>query len=478
MRPEISFLSTEEQERMHKAALWLLENIGMQFPSSDAIDVLRKAGAKVEEESVVKIPKEMVAEAITKAPKCGEVILYGQEPKDDIQFGKDPPVLCSMKSATHVLDLETRERRLCTIQDVVNIVRLMDALDNVDINAPTATPQDVSHATADWYAFATTLKNTSKPIFGPGTGAQCVRDVVKMASVAAGGEENFRKRPFVCFTILTRPPFQIDRLSLEALMELSRQKLPTFLSSGPILGMTSPVTIAGTVAQVHAEILGCLTLSQLVGPGTPILYASFARGMDMKTVNVAMSSPEFAILRGAIGQMGRYLGLPISMPAMLRDCKILDAQAGFETGTVGLTAVLAADMIVGLQYDMDTLVDLADIVFCNEAMGALKRIARGFTVDDNSLAIDIIKEIGHGGSFLSSRHTLTNFKGELWMPHLLERRAWSQWEKDGKKDIEQRSREKAKEILASHQPRRLDPELESEIDRIVREAQVNYAQSI
>jgi trimethylamine--corrinoid protein Co-methyltransferase len=236
--------------------------------------------------------------------------------------------------------------------------------------------------------------------------------------------------------------------------------------------MTSPVTIAGTVAQVHAEVLACLTLSQLVGPGTPILYASFARGMDMKTVSVTMSSPEFAILRGATSQMGCYIGLPVSMPAMLRDCKILDAQAGFETGIVGLIAVLAADMIVGMQYDMDTLVDLADIVFCDEAMGALKRIARGFTVDENSLALDIIQNIGHGGSFLSSRHTLANFKSELWTPRLTERRSWSQWERDGSKDMEQRCRERAREILASHKPRRLDPEQESEIDRITHEAQV------
>lgn len=478
MIPEINFLSLKEQERIHNAALCLLEDFGMQFPSIDAVDVMRKAGARVEATNIVKIPRELVIDAVSKTPKRSEFVLYGQEPKYDIRFGQQTPVLCSMKSATHVIDLETKERRLCTVQDVIKIVRLIDALEDISINAPTATPQDVPRGTADWYAFAATLKNTTKPIFGPATGAQCVRDVVKMASVAVEGEDNFKKRPFVCFTILTRPPFQIDRLSLEALMELSRQRLPIFISSGPILGMTSPVTIAGTVVQVHAEILGCLTLSQLVGQGTPIIYASFARSMDMRTVNVAMSSPEFAILRGAIGQMGRFLGLPVGMPAMLRDCKLLDAQAGFETGTVGLVAILAADMIVGMQYDMDTLVDFADIVFCNEAMGALKRIAKGFSEDDNSLALEVIKAVGHGGSFLNSNHTLRNYKTELWVPELIERRAWAQWEQDGKKDIEQRAREKAKKILASRYPRRLAPELEYQIDCISREAQVDYAKSI
>jgi trimethylamine--corrinoid protein Co-methyltransferase len=475
---QLRFLSSGEQERLHQAALWLLANVGMQFPSQEAVDLLRKAGAKIESKNIARIPREMVDHAVETAPKRDGFVLCGRDKKYDIRFGTDTPVLCSMKSATHVIDLETGERRPCTNRDVAEMVRLMDALDNVSINAPTATPQDVQHDTADWYAFASTLKNTTKPIFGPGTGAECVKDVVKMASLSVGGEDNFSERPFICFSILTRPPFQIDRLSLEAFIELSRRHLPVVLSSGPIMGMTSPVTIAGTVAQVHAEILACLVLSQLVRPGAPVIYTSFARSMDMKTVNVAMSSPEFAILKGALGQMGRYLGLPVCMPAFLRDGKVLDAQAGFETGTVGLVSALASDIIIGLQYDMDTLVDFADLVFSDEAMGALKRIARGFSVDEDKLGLDVITEVGHGGSFLNSKHTLTHFKGELWMPSLMERRSWAQWEKDGKKTTEQRARERAKEILARHQPERLAPGVEAEIDRIVQHATVDYSGEI
>jgi trimethylamine--corrinoid protein Co-methyltransferase len=242
--------------------------------------------------------------------------------------------------------------------------------------------------------------------------------------------------------------------------------------------MTCPVTIAGTLAQVHAEFLACLVLSQLVRPGTPVMYCCFARGFDMKTVNVSMSSPEFAILRGAAAQMAHYIGLPARTAGLLRDAKVLDAQSGFESGSVGVAAVLAADVIDGLQYDMDTLVDFADLVFNNEAIGALKRIARGFLIDDNTLALNVIGEVGHGGSFLNHKHTRQNFRKELWMPSLMERRSWAQWQKDGAKDAEQRSREKAREILATHQPTRLAPEAEEEIDRIVAQATIDYAKSI
>ena len=476
MLPQISFLSPEEQEHIHQAALWLLSNVGMRFPSSEALEIMRKAGAKIEDENIVKIPAELVTYAMEKAPKREGFVLYGREEKHDIHFGVDTPVLGSMRSATHVLDLETRERRPCTNKDVADMVRLMDALENTHIPAPTALPQDVPKDTADWYALATTLKNTSKPIMATAAGAGFVKDTVRMGSLIVGSEQKYRERPFIFFTILTFCPFQIDRLSLEAMVESSRQNIPVAVSSGPILGLTSTVTIAGALAQIHSEILACLVLTQLVRAGAPFIYTSFARSFDMKTVNIAMSSPEYAILKGALGQMGRYLDLPVRMPAFLRDAKILDGQAGFETAMVGLVSALASDILDGLQYDMDTLVDLADLVFSDEAMGALKRIARGFTIDENSMPLELMKEVGYGGSFLSSRHTVQNFRKEIWTPRLMERRDWEQWEKDGKKDIEQRSRERAKEILSSHKPTPISPEIEAKIDQIVLEAKIDYAQ--
>jgi trimethylamine--corrinoid protein Co-methyltransferase len=470
MIPAVRFLSPEEEELVHQKALWLLANTGFQMLLPEAVDIMRKAGTKVDNENIVKIPPDLVAYAVENSPKRDGFILYGREERYDVHFGKDTPVLCSMRNATHVLDMKTGERRPCTVRDVADMVRLMDALDNISANAPTANPQDVPRQVAEWYALAATLKNTSKPVCGPSAGGRCVRDTIKMASLAAGSEERFRNRPFVYLSILARPPLQMSRLSLEALIEASRQALPVRLSSGPILGVTCPVTLAGALTQSHAEVLAGLVLSQVVRPGAPVIYGNTARGMDMKTGCVAMSSPEFVILKGAAGQMGRYLGLPVCLPALLRDAKIMDAQAGFETGVVGLVSTLSADMVRGMQYDMDTLVDFADFVFSNEAMGALKRIARGSVIQESTLALDVIAGIGHGGSFLNSKHTLKHFREELWMPRLFERRDWAHWEKGGRKDIEQRAREKAKEILSTHQPSRVDHEVESAIDRIVREA--------
>ncbi len=480
MQPQISFLSREEQERIHEAALWILSDIGIQMPSQEAVQIMQNAGARIEGKNVVKIPPELVKCALETVPKREKFVLYGREEKYDVHFATDTPVLAPMQEATRVIDLETGEYRPATDRDLADLARLMEALDNVAYAGSLVTPQDVPKETSEWYALATLLKNTSKNIYTATPGAGFIRDAVKMASLAAGGEDKFRSRPFVSFNILMRAPLQISRPEVESLIEVSRQRLPVFLTSGAIAGATAPVTMVGAIAQNHAEVMSALVLSQAVGPGTPTMYSCSLRSMDMSTANVAMASPESAILRGAQSQMARYLGLPLRAKGFLRDAKVLDAQAGFESAMVGLVTTLSADVIEGLQYEMDVLVDFADLVFVNEAFSALKRIARGFAADSETLtsALDALKEVGHGGSFIGSKHTLKNFRSELWRPQIFDRWPWSAWEKGGRKGAEQRAREKAREILASYQPNRLSPEVERKIDQVAREAKIDLTKSI
>jgi trimethylamine--corrinoid protein Co-methyltransferase len=233
------------------------------------------------------------------------------------------------------------------------------------------------------------------------------------------------------------------------------------------------VTIAGTVAQAHAEILGCIVLSQLVNPGAPVIYTSFARGMDMKSGNVSMACPEFGILKVALAQMGRYLNLPVRMPAMLRDSKRLDAQAGFETGMIATVTGLIADLMDGMQLDMDLVVDFPDLVFCDDCMSGIQRMARELVVDEAALALETIKDVGPGGTFLSHPHTYANFRRELWIPKLLERRNWDSWEKDGGLDIVEVAEKKVLDMLAEKHDTLLSVEMENQIDAVVRKAETS-----
>ena len=470
MKPVIQYLSEEEIRQLHAYAIRLLEEVGMRMPLEEAQELLAGAGAKIMDDNVVRIPEKMVRSALETVAKRDDVVLYGRDKKHDVTFKTHDPALSCMTMAVNVIDPHTREKRPATNDDLAVLTRIADRLPNIRVNGGLVTPQEVPGDYNDWYTWATTIKNTSKHITGGMLGARCVRDAAKMGAAALGGEELFRQRPFISGWVLTLPPFGIDSESLDSLMEMSRWNIPAVLSSGPILGTSSPVTIAGTVAQAHAEILAGIVVSQLVNPGAPIIYTSFARGIDMKTGNVSMACPEFGILKVCMAQMGRYLDMPVRMPALLRDAKKLDAQAGFETGMIGSVTGLAADIMDSMQLDMDLVVDYADLAFCNECMAGIKRLAREVVLSDETIALDVMKEVGPGGNFLAHSHTFRHFRNELWMPELLERRNWETWEKEGARDIFTVSEEKILSMLDLEPEQPLSPEAEAMIDKIVEEA--------
>ena len=471
MKPVIQFLSDPEVRRLHEQSLTVLEEIGMRFPHQEAIDLMSQNGAEILADNVVRIPKRLVDSAIESVPKRKEVTLFGRDPKHDVTFEAHEPALACMTMAVNVIDPHTRRKRPATNGDLAALTRIADQLDSIRVNGGLVTPQEVPGDFNDWYTWATTIKNTTKHITGGMLGARCVQDAANMGAIAMGSEKRFQERPFISGWVLTLPPFAIDAESLEALMEMSRRKIPAMLSSGPILGTSSPVTIAGTIAQAHAEILACLVVSQLINPGAPIIYTSFARGMDMQSGNVSMACPEFGILKVAMAQMGRYLDLPIRMPAMLRDAKTLDAQAGFETGMIGTVTGLIADLMDGMQLDMDLVVDFPDLVFCDDCMAAVRRMAAKLVVDKESLALDTMKAVGPGGTFLSQDHTFEHFRQALWMPGLLERRNWELWEKDGGRNILEVAEKRILDILATDSEPLLSQETQNQIDQIVRKAQ-------
>lgn len=475
MKPRLAYLSDDEIGTIHGAALEILSRIGMKLPHPEARELLLAEGGQEVAGEVVRIPAELVEWAIEQVPKRDQVVLFGREAAHDFAFASDGPALSSMTMAIAVIDPETGKKRPATNDDLAKLTRINHALPNIRVNGGLITPQEVPGAVNDWYTWATCLKNTTKHITGGVLGERGVRDAVAMAQLALGEDREFKDRPCISGWALALPPLGFDTDTLGALMEMARQGMPAILSSGPILGTTSPVTIAGTLAQAHAEILAGLTIAQLARPGAPVIYTSFARGTDMRTGTISMACPEFAILKAAMAQLGRRLNMPIRMPALLRDSKLLDAQAGFETGMVGSVASFGADLMDSMQLDMDMVADYADGPFCNEAMSGLIRLNRELTIDDESLSLDVIEAVGPAGTFLTNRHTMLNFRKELWHPEIFERRTWGPWEADGARDIRAVCLDRAKEILAEDREPLLTPATEAAIDGIVETARLDYS---
>lgn len=456
MRPIVNFISQQEIELIHEKALEMLENLGMKFEAAEAREYFVKAGA-TEENGVVKIPRKIILDGLKTVPKRDDFVLYGRTPDKDIKISKEVPHIAAMTMATHILDIETGEKRKATDYDLEMLTKMMEKLDGVGIASALITPQDVPMQASDWYTWATSIKNTTKHITGGAVGKEGVRDAIRMASLAVGSEEEFLKRPFISFWVLTMPPLRVDENTCNVLMESAKFKVPSVISSGGILGMTSPMSVESALVHTHAEIIACIALSQLVNPGAPVIYSSYVRSMDMRTMCIAMSSPESIIMKGAMAQLGRYVGLPTKMPANLRDGKILDAQAGFETGMGGAAGALSCDFIVGMQLDMDLLVDYADLIYSDECMSILQRLVRPMNFDDETLAYENMEEVGHGGNFLDSDHTLENYQDELWNPTVMERGNWDNWVSKGSKDIREVCLEKARKLYKEVQDVELLP---------------------
>ncbi len=467
MKLSIDYLSDKEISILHEAALKILHDVGMRFPSSKALGLFDQAGAKIRDKDIVCLREDLIQKALSTTLKKKDLRLFARDPEKDVTFELHDPGLACMTMATSVIDPWSGKKRSASMADLTRLVHLSDQLAHVRVSGGPVTPQDVDHRVCDWYTWAGCIKNTTKHITGGVLGEQGVLDAIDMGAVVTGSREAFLKRPFISGWVLTLPPLGMDIESLEAMMIMNQHHIPIMLSSGPILGNTGPVTIPGMVAQAHAEILACITLSQLVSPGAPIVYTSFARGMNMQTSNISMAGPEFAVLKVAMAQMGEYLDLPVRMPSMLRDAKILDAQAGFETGMVGTLTSLRADLMDGMQLDTDMVVDYADMVFCNDCMAFIRHAMRDIPINADTLALDAVSQAGPGGNLLASQHTFAHFKTELWHSALFDHDNWDKWESKGARSIRDKALEKTLVMLEKEPQILVTDKQAAAIDEIV-----------
>lgn len=460
----LKLLTDAQIKQIHGWGLDLLENVGILLKSDEACDYYTKAGATVKDH-VVKIPRKIIENALKTTIKRDDFVLYARNPKYDVVLKNSPPTIHAMTMATNVIDPVTGERRDATDLDLAKLTVILEHMETVSSASALVTPQDVPLASADWYTWVTALKHTTKHIVGGVLGKQGVIDAVRMATLAAGvSEEEFLKRPFISVWALTQPPMKCETDMMEIVIEAAKYKLPSVISSGGILGISSPMTVESAIIQTHAEMLASIALTQLVQPGAPVIWSSFVRSMDMLTMGVCMASPESTLLRGCMCQMGRFLDLPIQSPLMLKDSKIIDAQAGFENGFGGLVGALNCDFIVAMQLDADLVVDYADLPFTDECMQQLLRFVRPLDFSKERIDFENIAETGPGGDYLGTDHTVEYFRSETFQPKLGIRSPWAAWVADGSKDIRQKGLERALQIL---EEKGLEPLLSPEVCKAI-----------
>ncbi|SHJ36558.1 trimethylamine---corrinoid protein Co-methyltransferase [Dethiosulfatibacter aminovorans DSM 17477] len=462
---QLRLLSDTDIKKIHETSMKILEDTGMKIKNADARKIFAENGAEVDEEThIVKIPREMVMKAVESAPS--KVILYGKEEKNDLHLEKTRTHLGTGGTVLYALDLETGKKRPTETKDVRDIARMVDYCNNTSFYVINTYPQDVPDSASDVNRFYWGLTNTNKHVMGGMYTMEGLKGAIDIAEQVAGGADELRKRPIASFIVLMISPLIMDDLYSDFLIEIAKKGLPVVVSSEPLAGATSPVTIAGTIAINNAETLAGITLTQLVNPGTPILYGSTSSIMDMREGTYMAGAVESAMINAGISQMTQFYDLPMYGTAGMSDSKTIDTQAGYESAITAMTVALSGSNYI---HDSVGLLEMCQVfsydkmVIDNEILGNVLRVMDGITVNDDTLALDVIQRVGPGGHYLSDDHTVAHVRNEFFMPKIADRQTRIRWEEGGSKTTEERARKVVDRILKKHVPKPVHPELKAKI---------------
>jgi trimethylamine--corrinoid protein Co-methyltransferase len=467
-RNRLNILSDAEVSNIHTATLEVLERTGIVIREENALQLLENAGAVVDyEKQIVRIPGSLIERAVSKTPKS--FTWHARNPKHSIRIGGEPTKFGPASGGVNIIDLETGECRSPTVEDTERQVRLMDALENFSISFPPASISDVSTEVSDVYCVALAAKNTSKCILGETFDKRIAHDSIRIAAALVGGEEELRKKPTIAGYVDPISPLVYEKGMIEALVEYASYGQIIFMTVMAMAGGTGPATLAGLLVQQNAEILAGVLIAHLVNPHAPVVYGNVSCPMDMRTGDSSTGSPEVGLLGAAFVQLAKYYGMPWSAGAQC-NAKVPDAQASYEKMMSLMMGVMAgADFVDLFAGTIESFLTASyeQLVIDNEMAGMALRCAEGIEVDAETMARDVIDRVGPGGTFLADKHTTKWFRREHYQSKLGDRSARVSWERSGSKDIREQARDRAREILASHEPDPIDPKIWKEIELIV-----------
>lgn len=464
-------LDTEQLERLHRASLEILETVGVRIPHEEMRRRFVEAGARVDEEpGLVRIPEAVVESSLKSATKS--FTLYGRDPQRQARFGFGERNYNSIAGEALWLDDRCTQRRYTTLADVATATRLADGLPFINLVGAMADPHEIPVAHRCVEVAAAQVRNTTKPIHFWFHDRVSARYVLEIMAAVAGGELAATQRPLAYPFLEPISPLKFPFHGIDLLFETAQFSLPVPIGPMAQVGATAPGTLAGTLAQENAEILAGLCITQLIRPGLPVCYGGIPHAFDMATTQMIFAGPEQALMAVAMTQMGKHYGLPVYVNVGLTDSKVPDGQAGLEAGMTLLCGAMAGADIFGHLgiCGVDQGSSLAMLVMQHELIGYVERFLRGFELDDEHLGLEVIRQVGHDGTFLDADHTVRHFRRELWFPALLDRQYWAAWAEGGARDLHQRCIEAKERLLQTHQPVPLDEETEREVSRIVASA--------
>jgi len=465
--PRYDRLTPDQCQRLHEASLEILDRTGVRLLEPAAVELLRRAGASVEDGDRVRIPARLVDWALSVAPKA--LTLYDRLGRAAITCAGDAVAFGPGSDCLHVIDHRTGERRDATRQDAIEGMTLCDALPNIDFVMSLFLPHDVDNRIADRHQMEIMLSRSTKPIVLVAYELDGMVDALAMAEAVAGGADALRERPFVATYVNVTRGLVHGGDSLRKLLLLAERGLPALWIPVTSGGTTGPVTMAGNLALNNAGVLVGVVLAQLQREGAPIVIPGFGGdALDLRTMVDPFAEPDH---RGTVPSLAHHYGLPMFSLAGGSDSKAVDGQAALEASLTLLYDALAGGHLVHDSGYLESGLtgSLAQLVICDEIIAWIRTSIAPVEISDETLALDLIDALGPDGSFLEADHTIRHYR-ERWYPDLIDRRSHSAWAARGGLDLAERAAARVDQILANHQPEPLDPAVAAAIHAIVERA--------
>ena len=464
-------LSDKQCQRLHEAALEILDRTGVRLHHPPAVALLKKGGARVSEGNHVRIPPKLIEQALNTLPE--QVTLYNREGEPVIPLKGRRSFFGTGSDCLNIIDHRTGKRRKPVLSDIVDGMTLCDALPNIDFVMCMFLPTDVPTMVADRYQMDAMLNHTSKPIIFVTTDLAGCEDAVQMAETVMGGARALREQPLAACYINVTNALQHNEEALQKLLYLSGKGLPATYIPVALGGIAAPITLAGNMAIWHAGSLVGLVLSQLNREGAPFITSGWgASALDMHTMVSPYTEPEKQFIAQELAH--RY-GLPMFAFGGFSDSKVVDQQAGIEVALTLMTNILAGSHLVhDLGYLESGLTgSLVQLTICDELIDWIQTALGEVQINDETLGLDIIHEVGPDGDFLNTKHTLKHYRSR-WYPTLMERDNYSGWQNDGGLSLGERAAKRVDQILAEHEPEPLPESVQKELRAVVQRATQKY----
>ncbi|MFH0965991.1 MAG: trimethylamine methyltransferase family protein, partial [Planctomycetota bacterium] len=435
-----------------------------------ALEIFRGAGYVVRD-NVVRFRRADVESMVAKAPSS--FVRKGIEPSCDVPIGDGSLHFALGSIPLWIVDPDDYSRRDATYRDLLNFITLADALEHFTIANPVVQPPDIPVSVFHAVWEQAIVSHTGKPsCTWYATDRQTALDTIRILEAALGGRKALENSNTYAVTVCPDSTLQWGK-SIWGTLELAKAGIPQAFLPMPFLGSTHPVTIPGALVQANAETLSAIVLAQLIRPGCPVFYApSYGGIMDMSAASHAFGTPESALYAACATRLGKWYGLPVDMMMGTSDSKAPDAQAAYEKMMTMLAPALAgADCITqaGAMIGFALLASYEQLLVDNEICGQILNLVRPFEVNDETLAVDVIRQAGIAGHYVSSEHTYKHFRDVMYFPTIADRRNWQEWSADGSKDIIRRAKEKWPKIIAGHKSRGIGIDRRREVDRIVKD---------